>query len=228
MKLEIIASSLKDALDIFAGGADRIELVSNINEGGLTPNIDLVREVCNTVDIPVYVMLRPHSKSFVYDKDDLKVILNDLNLIKQTKAKGIVFGALTKDNLIDEELLKTIIQHKEHLKITFHRAIDVSIDPLKSLEVLMNYDIERVLTSGGKSNALLGINTITKMTEIANKKQILILAGAGITPSNIDNLLINGKFNEVHLGSGVRYNNSNNEAINIAAIKNLKEKIKTQ
>ncbi len=223
MKLEIIATTLNDAYNILKGKADRIELVSNINEGGLTPDIKLVNEITNNVDVPVYVMLRPHSKSFVYDENDITKMLNDLNLIKKTKAKGIVFGALTSNNEIDEKLLKLIIKNKGHLKLTFHRAIDVSNDILKSLEILTKYDIERVLTSGGKNTALEGINTITKMTKIANQNNISILAGAGLKKEVIKELLNKGTFNEVHLGSGVRFNYSNNEEINSTLISEIKE-----
>lgn len=126
MKLEIIATSLNDAKKIALGGADRIELVKNIHEGGLTPDIALIKEVCSNVEIPVYVMLRPHSSSFVYNKKDQKLIFKDLKKIKKTKAQGIVFGALTKDGFIDEKLLKKVIKRKGSLGLTFHRAIDNS------------------------------------------------------------------------------------------------------
>lgn len=222
MKLEIIATSLDDALKIEESGANRIELVKDINAGGLTPKISLIKKITKQVKIPVYVMLRPHNLSFCYDEKDVKTILKDLKKIKKTKAKGIVFGALTEDNLIDEKLLKTIIENKGHLNLTFHRAIDQSADPISAMKTLTNYKIERVLTSGGKKTALEGIETISKMTEIANKSNILILIGAGLNKDNVKVLLKKGKFNEMHFGSGVRFNRNNNNKIDVNIIKNIK------
>lgn len=223
MKLEIIATSLKDALLIEKGGGDRIELVSAISEGGLTPSIGLINEVCNSVKIPVYVMLRPHSKSFVYDKYDEKVILNDLENIKKTKAKGIVFGALNSNNTIDILLLKEIINNKAHLKLTFHRAIDKSTNPLESLKILKDYDVERVLTSGGKFTAIIGIKTIKEMTEYANNYNIKIMAGSGINKSNLHLFTKYNICHEVHMGSGAKHNSNNNDDIDIDLVKEIKE-----
>ena len=93
--------------------------------------IALINEVCNNVEIPVYVMVRPHGKSFIYNENDIKVILNDIKAITKTKAKGIVFGALNNDLTINESLLKQIIDIKSHLKLTFHRAFDKSNDIFK-------------------------------------------------------------------------------------------------
>lgn len=222
MKLEIIATSLEDALKIEEGGANRIELVKDIKVGGLTPRISLIKKITKQVKIPVYVMLRPHSASFIYDEEDVKRILKDLKKIKKTKAKGIVFGALTKDNLIDEKLLKIIIENKGHLNLTFHRAIDESVDPVSAMKTLTKYKIERVLTSGGKKTALEGLETISKMTDLANKSNILILIGGGLNKENVKALLKKGKFNEMHFGSGVRFNRNNNNKIDVNIIKNIK------
>src|SRR5690625_5318990 len=88
MLLEVIATNLNDAINIEKYGGDRIELAVNMEEGGLTPPIELTREVCEAVEIPVYVMVRPHGKSFIYDEEDKKTILNDIKQIAKTKAKG--------------------------------------------------------------------------------------------------------------------------------------------
>ena len=40
------------------GGADRLELVRDLDVGGLSPSLDIVAEVLATSSIPVRVMLR--------------------------------------------------------------------------------------------------------------------------------------------------------------------------
>ena len=213
MLLEIIATTLSEAIDIEKYGADRIELVTGVSDGGLTPSIALAKEVCESVSIPVYVMLRPHSKSFVYDESDKKVILEDLKALRNTKAEGIVFGALNKDGSIDTDLLKEVILNKGDLKLVFHRAIDRSNNVLENTKLLCEYDIVRILTSGGEDNAILGTDVINQMTDITSEFGITILAGAGLTPHNIKDFLETSNVSEVHMGSGVKFKGSNLEDI---------------
>ncbi|MDY0277675.1 MAG: copper homeostasis protein CutC [Acholeplasma sp.] len=223
MLLEVIATTLKEAQDIEKYGGDRIELVMGIKEGGLTPSIGLVKKVVNSVNIPVNVMVRPHAKSFFYDEEDFSVILEDIKAIKETKANGIVFGSLNKDTTINEEQLKKVIEIKGHLKLTFHRAIDQSSDVLKSLDVLKKYDVDTILTSGGFSNAIDGKEKIDKMVQ---QKDITILAGAGLTPDNVETMLKNSSLKEVHMGSGVKFERKNENEINGEEIKKVKDILK--
>jgi len=223
--LEIIAVTLKDAIDIEQYGGDRIELVTGIEVGGLTPSIGLIEKVCNTVDIPVNVMVRPHAKSFVYDKYDEEVILRDIEEIKKTKAYGIVFGALTCEGEIDEALLKKVIHAKEHLSLTFHRAIDESNDVMKSLKTLLKYDIDRILTSGGKPKVTDAVDVIKEMIE-ESKNKIIILPGSGLYLDNVDRFIQDAKPMEIHMGSGVKYNKNNNENISKEAIREVQTYLK--
>lgn len=210
MLLEVIATNLKDAIDIKKYGGDRIELAVNMEEGGLTPSIELTKEVCEAVDIPVYVMVRPHGKSFVYNEEDKKTILNDIKAIAKTKAKGIVFGALTEELTVDESLLKEVIKAKGHLKLTFHRAFDRTRGIFEAFDVLKKYDIERILTSGGENRAAEAIENLLMLKELADKVDIKILVGAGINVNNV-NLFLD--FDEVHIGSGVKYDYNNDNDI---------------
>lgn len=223
MLFEVIATTLKEAIDIEKFGGDRIELVTGIAEGGLTPSIGLIDEVCNSVKIPVYVMVRPHSKSFVYSKEDEKVILKDIEKITQTKAKGIVFGALNNDLTIDEELLEKVINVKKHLKLTFHRAFDNSRDIFESFEILKKYDVERILTSGGKSKAIEALPELKKLYSMAKKCGIKILVGSGIYPNNVENFK---DFEEVHMGSGVKFEQNNFNEIDPALMEKVLKIIK--
>lgn len=225
MLLEVIATTLSEAIDIEKYGGDRIELVTGVSDGGLTPSIALVDLVSKSVNIPVYVMLRPHSKSFVYDEFDKSVIINDLKAIKKTNAKGIVFGALKKDGSLDIELLEEVIKHKGDLKLVFHRAIDRSNDPIKVTKQLLNYDVERILTSGGKDTAMLGYEVINQMVKLT-KDKITILAGSGLKPSNIKEFLDKCHVSEVHMGSGLKYEGSNMNDISEKLIKETLNLIK--
>ena len=200
--LEIIASTVEEAVAAEQAGADRIELVSALSEGGLTPSYGLIRQVVSTVEIPVHVLVRPHSKSFVYSKSDEETIITDIDLIRELGAAGIVVGSLTSDGRVDEGFLGRIIKHKGELSLTFHRAIDSSRDILEAAEVLADFpEVDRILTSGGQATALEGKETIARL--IADYPDLIILPGSGITLENAEALLEATKASELHVGSAV-------------------------
>ncbi|WP_075642083.1 copper homeostasis protein CutC [Exiguobacterium indicum] len=200
--LEIIASTVEEAVAAEQAGADRIELVSALSEGGLTPSYGLIRQVVSTVEIPVHVLVRPHSKSFVYSKSDEETIITDIDLIRELGAAGIVVGSLTADGRVDEGFLGRIIKHKGELSLTFHRAIDSSRDILEAAEVLADFpEVDRILTSGGQATALEGKETITRLIE--DHPDLIILPGSGITLENAEALLEATKASELHVGSAV-------------------------
>ena len=200
--LEIIASTVEEAVAAEQAGADRIELVSALSEGGLTPSYGLIRQVVSTVEIPVYVLVRPHSKSFVYSKSDEETIITDIDLIRELGAAGIVVGSLTADGRVDEGFLGRIIKHKGELSLTFHRAIDSSRDIFEAAEVLADFpEVDRILTSGGQATALEGKETIARLIE--DHPDLIILPGSGITLENAEALLEATKASELHVGSAV-------------------------
>ncbi len=200
--LEIIASTVEEAVAAEQAGAQRIELVSALSEGGLTPSYGLIRQVVSTVEIPVHVLVRPHSKSFVYSKSDEETIITDIDLIRELGAAGIVVGSLTADGRIDEGFLGRIIKHKGELSLTFHRAIDSSRDIFEAAEVLADFpEVDRILTSGGQATALEGKETIARLIE--EHPDLIILPGSGITLENAKTLLEATKASELHVGSAV-------------------------
>lgn len=200
--LEIIASTVEEAVAAEQAGADRIELVSALSEGGLTPSYGLIRQVVSTVEIPVHVLVRPHSKSFVYSKSDEETIITDIDLIRELGAAGVVVGSLTADGRVDEGFLGRIIKHKGELSLTFHRAIDSSRDIFEAAEVLADFpEVDRILTSGGQATAVEGKETIARLIE--DHPDLIILPGSGITLENAETLLTATKASELHVGSAV-------------------------
>ena len=122
--LEIIAMTLEDAKTIEECGADRIELVSDLTEGGLTPNYAIIESVVKSVKIPVNVMVRHHAKSFNYSNEEVDLMIRDIEIIKSLGANGIVLGLLDGQNQIEEQQLKQLLNVCNGLEVTFHKAID--------------------------------------------------------------------------------------------------------
>lgn len=212
MMLECIAETIEDAVAIEQGGGDRIELISSLKEGGLTPSYGLVKKVLETVKIPVNIMVRPHAKSFVYSPSDLEIMKEDAKVFHNLGAKQVVLGILTEDGLPDLQALEYVLEGTD-LVATFHRAIDASKDPMKSLKLLTSSKrITHVLTSGGPGRAEDHLPLIKAM--IRESEPIKIIVGSGIHGENlapvkkeIDFFLANGNGGgsyDIHVGTGVR------------------------
>jgi copper homeostasis protein len=214
MIIEIIATSLAEAILAQEYGAQRIELIHAFTDGGLSPELELSSIVCQNLTIPVNIMLRPHGRDFVYDIHDMHRIEAELdNLLTNAKLNSIVFGSLTNAGNINYAQLEFILRKLENTQVglTFHRAIDVSNNPLQEFIHLQNYSgsaLNLVLSSGGKATALEGKEILTAMHQ--QIKQVKLLPGSGITPFNISQLLDGLAVDQIHLGTGVRVNNQLN------------------
>ncbi len=203
IKIEAIAESVNDVNTINKiKDVDRIELVSDLSKGGLSPTIDVVKKSCEETNIPIYVMVRLHDNGFVYSREEFREMKRQITEIKKTCAKGIVFGSLSIDGNIDEKQLQKVIEVSKPLKLTFHRAVDNSINYLDSIKVLNKYEIENILTSGGKSNAFEGIDNIKKAIDISIHN---IMPGSGINYNNID-IFNKLKIKFLHFGLALKQN----------------------
>lgn len=224
MILEVIAISLTDAKAAQEAGADRIELVTGIAEGGLTPSYGMIEQVCGEVNIPVNVMIRPHSRSFHYDQDDVKTMIRDIQVCKKLGASGIVIGVLTEDCSINQETLNRLIDTSDGLDITFHRAFDEVQDPIRALDILMSYkEISRILTSGGKNKVTNAVQEIQSLIQQSAESHIEIMPGSGLTLGNFSEFIDQVNISEAHFGSGVRHQLSYSEFIDPNKIKSIKE-----
>lgn len=185
MDFEICIDSVEGAIAASKYGAKRVELCTALNEGGLTPNLAMIESVVKISTADVYVIIRPSSGGFVYSDNELKIMERDIRAVHDLGAHGVVFGILEKDGKIDFERNKFLIQTVKKLKLgsTFHRAIDVCLDPLNGIESIINIGFQRVLTSGQQVKAIDGINMIREMVKVASNR-IEIMAGSGVNQNN--------------------------------------------
>ena len=203
--LEIIGMSVEDAKAIEYCGANRIELVSALTEGGLTPIFAMIEKVVNSVEIPVNVMIRNHAKSFIYSEYDLEVMQKNIEIVKSLGANGIVLGLLDDNKKIDEVGLENLLDIVYDIDVTFHKAIDET-NVLESVNVLNKYNkITNILTAGGTNNISDNINDIKLMIE---KSKSNILLGGGLNFDNIQEIRELTKATDFHFGTAVRIDSS--------------------
>ena len=185
---EVCVDNIEDAMRAVDLGADRIEYCSKLSEEGLTPDIEDVKYLLKNINIPLRIMIRPHSKSFNYSETDISIMLRDISTFKKIDIDGIVIGCLNKDDEIDLKKINLLIEKARPLKVIFHKAIDITSDPLKSLKNLIKYsNINGVLTSGGFKKAEDGVKLLKKMLDICPINFELIIAGK-ITSENINKI----------------------------------------
>lgn len=227
--VEIIVLNEEEARVAEASDANRLELVTAIGEGGLTPSSGTIKTVVQSVNIPVMVMVRPHSNSFVYGKKLWNTIREDIKMIKELGAAGIVFGALTKKQVVDFELLAMVLDEAKGISVTFHRAIDEK-DTLELYHSLCQspYHVNRILTSGGKATVSEGLESLKEM--LYESKQSLnrpiIMPGSGLSIENIKTVHEQLQATEYHFGSAVRIDGDFHHPIDGDKIKRIKEMIK--
>jgi len=169
-------------------GANRIEYCSKLSEEGLTPDIEDVKYLLKNINIPLRIIIRPHSKSFNYSEQDISTILRDISTFKKIDIDGIVIGCLNNDDEIDLKKVNLLTEKARPLKVIFHKAIDITSNPLKSLKNLIkNSNVDGVLTSGGFKKAEDGVKLLKKMLDICPINFELIIAGK-ITSENINKI----------------------------------------
>src|SRR5580704_10547381 len=95
MSVEICVDSATGAFAAERGGADRVELCDNLLEGGTTPSAGSIKVARRGLKIGLQVMIRPRGGDFLYSKDELEVMQEDIRMAKELGADGVVFGCLT-------------------------------------------------------------------------------------------------------------------------------------
>ena len=219
MFMEIIALNARDALIIEKAGANRIELVIDMKNDGMSPDASVIEEVVNTVSIPVRVMARLSSRSFIYNEEERDALIDWIRSVDHLDFEGYVIGALDEQHRIDIRFIRRVAQCTKKL-ITFHRAIDYSDDPIANVKLLADNipSLDCILTSGGKRPITKNIMTLLQMKAVTD--DVTILLGGGISVNTINMFLISGLDN-VHVGRAARYNNAFEEDVSIPAIMKL-------
>jgi copper homeostasis protein len=187
MKFELCAASIEAIKLAKEKNFDRIELCQDLEQGGLTPSYGLI-EYAQAYGIETHVLIRPRPGGFFYNEDELEVIIREVINCKRSGVKGIVIGALSETGEIDKNVLAEIMEKANGMEVTFHRAFDDSIDWQRSLDVLMDFGVSRVLSSGMSSNAEIGMPILKQMVKRASGN-IQIMAGGGVNSSNIQRIV---------------------------------------
>jgi copper homeostasis protein len=195
--LEICACSLASAQAAQAGGAHRIELCQNLEQGGITPSYGLIRQVLARASLPVFVLIRPRPGGFVYSPGELAIMRDDIAACRELGCAGVVLGVLDAAGRVDLAACRELIELAGNMAVTFHRAFDACSDQAQALEDVIELGCQRVLTSGGQPTAEMGQNQLAALVAQAAGR-IQIMPGAGISAGNVRALAARTGAQEFH------------------------------
>jgi copper homeostasis protein len=188
VKIEICANSVESAIQAAAGGAYRIELCENINEGGTTPSAGAIIRARKIPGIKLNVLIRPRAGDFLYSDIEFRTMKTDIEFCKRAEVDGVVLGILTSGGMIDKKRCDELVKLASPMSVTFHRAFDFTRLPLEALEDIIELGFRRILSSGQKNRAIEGAEFLARLVERANDR-IKIMPGSGINETNIAELV---------------------------------------
>ena len=189
----IDAALAADALDI-----QRVELCSAGALGGLTPGPGLLETAvarCHRVE--VHALIRPRAGDFHYTPAEIDVMIADVAAAVRSGAAGVVVGALTGHGEVDPAVLADLVAAAQGREVTFHRAIDVSHDPLAAMLRLAESGLTRVLSSGHAPRAEQGAPVLAEMVRRAQGR-LAVMACGGIRADNVAAILSATGVRDVH------------------------------
>jgi len=193
--IEIACNGYTSALNAVKGGAHRIELFENLAEGGCTPSAGVIHLV-NQLELPVYVMIRPRGGDFHYNTHEIDAMLYDIEVCKKLGVAGVVFGCLNQHGAVDKTINRMLLEAYGGAA-TFHRAIDRSADILQAAHAIADLGFERILSSGGASHVMQGLEVLKQM-QTSLGHVIKILPGAGVTALNANEIIDVTGCSELH------------------------------
>lgn len=201
--LEVIALDAEDAVAAQAGGADRLEVVTDMAADGLTPSAKTVAEIRSAVDIPMRVMLRVADG---FAAGDIDVLVDKAREMRAEGAEEFVLGFLDQDGHADLVAVERLVAELEGCRWTFHRAIDRAVDR----DVLRKHladlpGLDTYLTAGAATGVDDGIPTL--LAEAARSGQpgyeARILVGGGLRLDHLPRLGAGG-VDAFHIGGAAR------------------------
>ena len=186
MVLELCAASLEAIRVAKEFEFDRVELCQNLEQGGITPSFGMI-EYAIAYGIETHVLIRPRVGGFIYNEEEIEVIIRDVLACKSIGVNGVVIGALTNNNEVDIHAMKEIVSKCQGMQVTFHRAFDDCVEWKKSMDILIDLGVNRILSSGLARSVDRGFDTLKQMVEYSNAR-IEIMAGGGVNSNNISKI----------------------------------------
>lgn len=215
--LEVCVDSPEGLAAAIAGGADRIELCAALETGGLTPSAGLMA-LAAKAPIPVYAMIRSRPGDFVYDEGDVAALLADIDAVRAAGLAGVVLGANRPDGSLDRDVLARLTGRAKGLGMTLHRAFDLAgPDFAPAIDLAVDLGFERILTSGGETTALKGVDALQACLAHAGDR-IAIMPGSGVNLETLGAIRARLPFRQIHSSCSVAADIAGGKALELGFV----------
>ena len=219
--LEIIVQTVADACAAAEGGADRLEVVRAIRDGGLTPPLSLVDALAGAVSLPLRVMIRANA-GYGTDAGELRTLQREAAALAARGVDGLVAGFATAGALSLSDL-SAVLAETGGVPVTFHRAFDSLRDPAAAIDVLGGVpQIDRVLTSGGAGTAPERCARLRSYMARAGPR-LAIVAGGGVDEEAFAFFAKSGCVHEIHVGRAARDGMDPQGPVSAARVRRLRD-----
>jgi copper homeostasis protein len=200
MIVEVVVYNISSALKAQEGGADRIELCDNAGEGGTTPSYGMIEVVRQNLSIDVFVMIRPRGGDFYCSNYEFHAMKRDIMQCQRLSVDGFVFGILHRNGTLDKQRCRELIERARPLKVTCHRAFDMTRDPIETLEDCIDAGFDRILTAGHCARAIDGVQLIASLRRQAGDR-IAIMPGSGVNETTVADIIATTGADEIHFSA---------------------------
>lgn len=202
MTVEICVEGPDGAAAAAAAGADRVELCAALEVGGVTPSRGALLATRRLFPRELTVLIRPRPGDFVPTRAERDAIRRDVDDARELGADGVTLGCLRADGTIDVPEMARLVERAGAMAVTFHRAIDVCVDPVLAVAELAEIGVTRILSSGGAARAPDGVAVLRRMVLRAGDR-LLVMAGAGVRSTNVRALVAATGVRAVHASASV-------------------------
>jgi copper homeostasis protein len=217
----VIVQSVADAREAALGGADRLEVVRAIHDGGLTPELALVREIAADVSLPLRIMVRENA-GYSTDAGERPALRRAAAAFADAGVDGLVIGFAHAGEL-ELGRVADVLEAAPEVNVTFHRAFDQLRDPPGAIDALAGVArVDRILTSGGEGTAAVRCERLRTYQERAGAR-LTIIAGGGLDAEMLSALVQIRTVREVHVGRAARKGHDPNGVVSATEVSRLRE-----
>ncbi|MFF4168791.1 copper homeostasis protein CutC [Streptomyces sp. NPDC001744] len=204
--LEVIALDEEDAVAAQSGGADRLELVTDMAADGLTPSGAGFAAIRAAVDIPLRVMLRLADGFSSGGPEGVEALVTRAADLREAGADEFVLGFLTPDGEPDLVAVERLVAVLDGCRWTFHRAIDRAADRDRLRKELAGLPgLDTYLTAGAPTGVDDGLATLAAEAARTGEPgyEARILVGGGLRLDHLPGLRAAG-LDAFHIGGAAR------------------------
>src|ERR1041384_3128314 len=231
--LEVIVCCVADAVEAQKGGASRLEVVRELDRGGLTPSIQLVQAIKDAVDLPLRVMVREsdgygtRNDNFgVRNEAEVERLCVATREFAKLRVDGLVLGFLKNDQ-IDLDLTARVLACAPEIHATFHHAFENASDQQQAvLEIKKLPQVDRILSHGGSGDLHERAQRLDCYVQIA-APEITIIAGGNIDLDATALLKRTTSVREFHVGRAAREGFQVNGGVRADLVRSLVRAIET-